>query len=154
MRAERHAALVELAECGKRHDLEAAGIGQDRAVPVHEFVQPAKRGDALGTGPQHQVIGIAEQDLGAGVAHIVRRQRLSPSPAVPTGMKAGVCTLPCGVMNSPRRAAPSVEIKLKEKGPGMMLTAEDAADTRRRRNRSDSRIGLRVRRPASWCRAR
>ena len=36
-------------------------------------------------------------------------------PCVPTGMKAGVCTRPCGVTNSPRRAAPSVLISVKEK---------------------------------------
>src|SRR5438477_498283 len=29
-------------------------------------------------------------------------------PCVPTGMKAGVCTTPCGVVSSPRRSAPSV----------------------------------------------
>src|SRR4029453_4463787 len=29
------------------------------------------------------------------------------APRVPTGMNAGVCTTPCGVVNSPRRAAPS-----------------------------------------------
>ena len=32
MRAERHAVLVELAQLGQRHHLEAAGIGQDRAA--------------------------------------------------------------------------------------------------------------------------
>jgi hypothetical protein len=68
--------------------------------------------------PQHRVIGITEHDLGACGAHIVRWHPFTV-PCVPTGMKAGVCTLPCGVTNSPRRAAPSVEIKLKEKGPGM-----------------------------------
>ena len=31
-------------------------------------------------------------------------------PCVPTGMNAGVCTTPCGVWNSPRRAAPSVDL--------------------------------------------
>ena len=37
--------------------------------PVHERVQAAKRRDALGARPQHQVIGVAEQDVGAGRAH-------------------------------------------------------------------------------------
>src|SRR5690242_12013655 len=35
---------------------------------------------------------------------------------VPTGMKAGVWTEPCGVTSSPRRAAPSVFSTRKEKG--------------------------------------
>src|SRR6266508_1982356 len=30
------------------------------------------------------------------------------APCVPTGMNAGVCTTPWGVVNSPRRASPSV----------------------------------------------
>src|SRR5258708_1697467 len=29
-------------------------------------------------------------------------------PCVPTGMNAGVATVPCGVISSPQRAAPSV----------------------------------------------
>jgi hypothetical protein len=33
---------------------------------------------------------------------------------VPTGMKAGVRTGPCGVIISPQRAAPSVAINRKE----------------------------------------
>ena len=76
MRAECHGVLVELAKLRQRHHLEAAGIGQDRAVPVHEFVQPAELGDALGTRPQHQMIGVAEQDLGAGCTDVLRRQPL------------------------------------------------------------------------------
>src|SRR5262245_58324009 len=36
-------------------------------------------------------------------------------PAVPTGMKAGVRTVPRGIATSPRRAAPSVPISRKEK---------------------------------------
>ena len=34
--------LVELAQLRQRHDLEAAGIGEDRARPAHEAVQPAE----------------------------------------------------------------------------------------------------------------
>ena len=66
VRVEGDAVLGHLPQVGQRHDLEPAGIGQDRAVPVHEAVQPAELGDPLGAGPQHQVIGVAEHDLGAG----------------------------------------------------------------------------------------
>ena len=34
-------------------------------------MQPAKRGDALGRRPQHQVIGVGKQKLGTGGAHVV-----------------------------------------------------------------------------------
>ncbi len=36
------------------------------------------------------------------------------APCVPTGMKAGVSTTPCGVVMTPARAAPSVWVTLKE----------------------------------------
>ena len=39
--------------------------------PSHERMQPAERGDAFGAGAEHQVIGIGEQDIGAGRAHVV-----------------------------------------------------------------------------------
>src|SRR5215470_17077987 len=54
-------------------------------------------------------------------------------PCVPTGMKAGVCTRPCGVTNSPRRAAPSVVISRKEKGSVIprMETSSSAPHHRR-----------------------
>jgi hypothetical protein len=36
------AVFVELAAVGQAEDLEAARIGEDRAVPAHEGVQPAE----------------------------------------------------------------------------------------------------------------
>jgi len=69
MRAEGYRLLVDLAQFRERHDLETAGIGKDRVRPVHEPVQPAERRDPLGARPQHQVIGVAEHDVGAGGAH-------------------------------------------------------------------------------------
>src|SRR5436190_3214445 len=42
------------------------------------------------------------------------------APRVPTGMNAGVCTVPCGVSSTPRRAAPSLWVTRKEKGSGLM----------------------------------
>ena len=40
--------------------LVAAAVGQDRPVPAHEIVQAAGVMDALDTGPQIEVIGVAE----------------------------------------------------------------------------------------------
>ena len=76
MRPEGHALLVDLAQLGERHHLEAAGIGQDRPRPVHELMQAAERCDALGAGPQHQVIGVGEHDIGAERLHRLRMHRL------------------------------------------------------------------------------
>ena len=76
MRAEGDARFGDGAQRSQRHDLESAGIGQDRVRPVHEAVQSAQGRDALGAGPQHQVIGVAEQDLGAGGGDRLRLHRL------------------------------------------------------------------------------
>ena len=70
MRAKRHGLLAHLAQFRQRHHLKAAGIGQHRTAPAGEFLQAAERCDALRTGPQHQMVGIAEHDIGAGIAHL------------------------------------------------------------------------------------
>jgi hypothetical protein len=41
-----------------------------------KLVQPAQPRDALGAGAQHQVIGVAEDDVGARRAHVLRLDRL------------------------------------------------------------------------------
>ena len=66
MRLEGDALLVDAPELRQRHHLVAAGIGEDRLLPMHELVQAAEPGDALGAGPQHQVISVGEDDVGAG----------------------------------------------------------------------------------------
>ena len=76
VRLERAALLRDLADLRQAHHLEAAAIGQDRAVPAHELMQATEPRDALRAGPQHQVIGIAEQDVGAGFLHLLGIERL------------------------------------------------------------------------------
>ncbi len=44
--------------------------------PAHETVQASERGDALGAGPQHQMVGVAQQDVGAGRPHRLGREPL------------------------------------------------------------------------------
>jgi hypothetical protein len=45
----------------------AAGVGQDRPVPAHEACAGRHARDDLQPGPQPQVKGVAEADLGADV---------------------------------------------------------------------------------------
>ncbi len=52
--------------------LESAAIRQDRPVPPHELVQAASFLDDPDAGPQHQVIRVREDDLGAGLSHLPR----------------------------------------------------------------------------------
>ena len=76
MAAEAHALLRDLAQLRQRHHLEAAGVGEDGLFPAHEFVQAAKARDALRARAQHQVISVAEHDVGAGGGHALRQHRL------------------------------------------------------------------------------
>ena len=66
------AVVVELERVGEAEDLEAAGVGEDRAVPVHEPVQPARVCDDVGAGAQEEVVGVGEHDLRADRAAAAR----------------------------------------------------------------------------------
>jgi hypothetical protein len=79
MAAEGHPLLGQLAQVGKAHHLEPAGVGQDRPLPVHEGVQPPEPRDPLGRGAQHQVVGVAQKDVGAGRPHAFGQHRLDRS---------------------------------------------------------------------------
>ena len=65
MRAELHAVVGELERVGEAEDLEAAGVGEDGAVPVHERVQAAGVAHDVGAGAQVEVVGVGEQHLRA-----------------------------------------------------------------------------------------
>ena len=108
--------LRHLGDLGQRHDLEAAGVGEDRPLPAHEAVQAAEPRHPLGAGPQHQVVGVAEDDVGAGLAATWSTVSALTVPAVPTGMKAGVRMSPRGVCSTPVRAAPSVALISEREG--------------------------------------
>ena len=68
--------LGHLGQLAEAHHLIAAAVGQDRPFPAHEPVQPAKLCDAFRAGPQHQMIGVAEDDVRAARAHLLRPHRL------------------------------------------------------------------------------
>ena len=72
VRLEGDAAFIQLAQFRERHDLKAAAIGEDRVRPVHEFVETAEFGDTLRARAQHQMIDIAEHDIGAQLPHLSR----------------------------------------------------------------------------------
>ena len=56
-------------EFAKAHNLETARICQNWAAPVHEFVQSAQFGNALGGGAEHKVICISKDNLCASCCH-------------------------------------------------------------------------------------
>ena len=65
VRAEAHAVVGDFAQLAERENLKAAGVGEQGARPTDEFVQAAHAADGLVAGAQVEVIGVAENDLGA-----------------------------------------------------------------------------------------
>lgn len=45
-------------------------------LPVHERMEPPEPRDPLRPGAQHQVVGVAEEDVSPGLAHGFRLHRL------------------------------------------------------------------------------
>ncbi|MNE38580.1 hypothetical protein D3C80_1324840 [compost metagenome] len=68
-----NAFLFNLAHCAQAEHLEAAGIGEDRAMPLHEIMQIAMQLHDFLAWAQPQVEGVAQQDLRAGLFHFFRR---------------------------------------------------------------------------------
>ena len=76
VRPEGHAVIVDDAQIAERHHLEAAGVGEDRAIPVHEPVQAAEALDPLVSGAQVQVVRVREDDRRPGLADLRWREGL------------------------------------------------------------------------------
>ena len=72
--AELDAVLGDLAQGLEGEDLEAAGVGEHRAVPCREAVQAAEGLDHFLAGTEVQVVGVAQHDLRAGAADVVGMQ--------------------------------------------------------------------------------
>ena len=81
-RAERDAVVVDREQrVAEREDLETARVGEDRPVPARERVQPAELLDHVLAGAEMQVVGVAEDDARAHLAHLVRDAASSRSPS-------------------------------------------------------------------------
>ena len=81
MRSELRALFVDRPPRRKAEDLIAAAVGQNRPRPADEPVQAALAGDQIVAGTQIEMIGVAEDDLGADRFEIAVDARLSPRPA-------------------------------------------------------------------------
>ena len=56
--------------------MEAAGVREDRSVPAHEAVEPSGGRDHFRAGAEHQVVGVAEDDLRPVLDEVARLERL------------------------------------------------------------------------------
>ena len=74
--AEGHAVVIQHAGVGQAEHLIAAGIGQDGTVPGHEVVQTAHLLHQTVAGPQVEMIGVGEDELGLQFVQVAGLQRL------------------------------------------------------------------------------
>ena len=68
--------LVDRAPRGEAEHLIAAAVGEDRPRPADERVKAAAPRDQIVAGPQVQVIGVAQENLGAELFEIPVESRL------------------------------------------------------------------------------
>ncbi len=74
MMTKSNAVLADIAQLSETEDLKPAGIRQDRARPVHEFMQTAGFLDEQMPGLRPQMIGVAEDNPSPGVLQLFSRQ--------------------------------------------------------------------------------
>ena len=84
-------------------DLEAARIGQNGSLPLHEVMQIAMGLNDLGAGPQHQVKGIARMIWAPRSTEFFRCHRLDGA-IVPTGNEGR--RFDCAAVEVRRRVGP------------------------------------------------
>ena len=70
VRGKRHALFLDLSQSRKRKHLESAAVGQDRAVPAHEFMETAHLPHHIIAGAQMQMVGVGKLDLTAEILQI------------------------------------------------------------------------------------
>ena len=77
MGSEGHALFLNMSQRSERKDLKPAAVGQNRAFPPGEAVQPTHAADHLISGPKMQMVGIAQHDLA-----LQRLQVIGGNPAL------------------------------------------------------------------------
>ncbi len=71
---ERDAFFPHASVMGKTEHLKTAAVSQDRPVPPHKGMEPSCGLKDVNSGPEHQVIGVAQNDLSARLNDFTRMQ--------------------------------------------------------------------------------
>ena len=82
VRTELDAVGGDFADFGQTENLEAAAVGQNGAGPAHKLVQAAGGAENLQAGTNGEMVGVAQQNLGAHLPQLPRVERLD------TGLRA------------------------------------------------------------------
>ena len=76
VRTEFDAVRLDFPDFGEAENLEAAAVGEDRPFPIHEFVQAAGGADDVESGPEVEMVSVAEDDLRAHLQQFARVEGL------------------------------------------------------------------------------
>ena len=101
------AVFVDGAQRGEREHLKAAGVGEDRPVPLHELVQAAQLANQLVAGPEVQVIGVGEDHLRVHRVQIVGVERLHRGERAHRHERRASARRRAASVNVPARARPA-----------------------------------------------
>ena len=71
---------VDLRGIAEAEDLETAGIGENGPIPAHELVQPTRTRHHTRARPEIQVIGVRQDNAGARLRELPRRQGFDRRP--------------------------------------------------------------------------
>ena len=85
-------------------------VGQRQPAPSGEPAEPAERGDRLGAGPQHQVVRVAEHDLGAELLVVGGAEVLDRAAGADGHEARRAVGAACRARRRRARAAPSAAI--------------------------------------------
>ena len=107
MRGEIDTLLFYLAKLCERKDLKSAAVREYGPVPSGELMESAEFFHKLVARAQMQMIGVAKLNLTVDILESYDETAPLIAPQVATFIKAGVCTVPWTVSNTPRRAVPS-----------------------------------------------
>ena len=72
MRLETDPVLVDFTQSSQTEHLKAAAVGENRTIPVHEFMQATEASHPLMTRTQVKVIGVAQDNLRADLLKLLR----------------------------------------------------------------------------------
>ena len=79
MRFEHHSFVRDLVHVAQTHDLETAGISEDRTLPAHEVVEAAELFDQAASGAKGEVIGVGKDEFVAQILEVFAAESLDGS---------------------------------------------------------------------------
>src|SRR5439155_10632227 len=122
MRTELDAVRLDFSDFGQAEHLETAAVGQDRVWPVDEPVQTARRANDFDAGPNREMVGVAEDDLGSHLPQFARVERLDAALSSDRHENRSVNGSVRGGQTAQTRLSGRIGLEQLEHAPGRLIT--------------------------------